>query len=330
MQEVILATARHNAKVDPSLGIWTWEVSVYLFLGGLTAGIMCFAALMVLMRKDTVAPFATNRLALLAPIVLSLGMTTLFLDLEHKLYVFRFYTAFEVTSPMSWGAWILVAIYPISVLQILSTLRVGYPGMAGYAEKLPLFSGVLDLSERFRRPVAGVAIPFAVALGIYTGILLSAFSARPFWNTGVLGPLFLVSGLSTAAALVLLGAREAGEKHLFTRIDLGLIGVELMFVFLLLVNLGTGSGVQIDAAGLVLGGPYTLVFWVLFVTIGLLVPAVLETWEMKGGRALVYAAPILVLFGGYVLRHVTVEAGQFSTWTHYETQYDPALLERLQ
>lgn len=329
MEEVVLATARHNDKIDPTLGIWTWEVSVYLFLGGLTAGIMCFAALMVLMRKDEEAPFATHRLALLAPIVLSLGMTTLFLDLEHKLYVFRFYTAFEVTSPMSWGSWILVAIYPISILQILSTMRVGYPVLAGYAEKLPLVSTVLDLSERFRRQIAFVSIPFAVALGIYTGILLSAFSARPFWNTGVLGPLFLVSGLSTAAALVLLAAREAAEKHLFTRIDLALIGVELMLVFLLLINLGTSSEVQLDAASLVLGGPYTFVFWVLFVTVGLLIPAVLETWEMRGGRALVFMAPILVLFGGYVLRHVTVQAGQLSAWTQYETQYDPALLERL-
>ena len=50
-------------------------------------------------------------------------MTTLFLDLEYKLHVFRFYTSFEPTSPMSWGAWILVLIYPLMIVQILSTLR---------------------------------------------------------------------------------------------------------------------------------------------------------------------------------------------------------------
>ena len=52
-------------------------------------------------------------------------------------------------------------------------------------------------------------------LGVYTAILLSAFSARPFWNTGVLAPLFLVSGLSTAAALVaLLAERPAGVRRI--------------------------------------------------------------------------------------------------------------------
>ena len=42
--EEVLATARYNAKVDPSLGIWTWEIAFYLFLGGMAAGIMLFAA----------------------------------------------------------------------------------------------------------------------------------------------------------------------------------------------------------------------------------------------------------------------------------------------
>ena len=38
-----------------------------------------------------------------------------------------------------------------------------------------------------------------IGLGIYTGILLGAFPSRPFWNSSLLGPLFLVSGLSTGA-----------------------------------------------------------------------------------------------------------------------------------
>ena len=80
---------------------------------------MVFAAVMALLKKDEEAPFASRQLALLAPIVLSAGMTTLFLDLEHKLYVYRFYTSFQIASPMSWGAWILIIVYPVSILQIL-------------------------------------------------------------------------------------------------------------------------------------------------------------------------------------------------------------------
>jgi len=330
MKEELLVTARTNAMIDPSLHIWTWEVAMYLFLGGLTAGIMVFAALMTVLNKDEEAPFATNRLALFAPIVLSLGMTTLFLDLEHKLFVFRFYTSFQITSPMSWGAWILIFIYPISVLQILSTLRNGYGFLAEYVDRFAIGRWLLDKSEQLRRDIAMVAIPFAVALGIYTGILLSAFGARPFWNSGVLGPLFLISGLSTAAALVALIAREHAEKALFTRIDLVLIITEIMLVALFLINLATGSGQQIEALQLVMGGPYTLVFWTLFIGVGLLIPLLLEILEISGiNKSLAILAPVLVLIGGFALRQIVLDAGQESTWTRYPTQYNAELLERV-
>jgi len=330
MTEELLVTARDNALIDPALHIWTWEVAMYLFLGGLTAGVMIFAALMAILKKDEEAPFASTRLALFAPLVLSLGMVTLFLDLEHKPFVYRFYTAFEVTSPMSWGAWILLIIYPVSIMQILSSLRAGMPQIAPVVDRFAVGRWVVDTCEAYRREIAMIAIPFGIALGIYTGILLSAFSARPFWNSGVLGPLFLVSGLSTAAALVALLARQHAEKALFTRIDLLLILAELAFVALFVINLATGSGKQLEALELITGGPHTLVFWVLFVGIGLLIPLLLEMLEIRGivGRVALLA-PVLVLLGGYVLRQVMLDAGQESTWTSYATQYSAEVLDRL-
>ncbi|MBT8104138.1 MAG: polysulfide reductase NrfD [Woeseiaceae bacterium] len=329
--EELLVTARSNELIDPGLHIWTWEVAMYLFLGGLTAGVMVFAAVMALLRKDEEAPFAATQLALLAPIVLSAGMTTLFLDLEHKLYVFRFYTAFQPTSPMSWGAWILLLIYPVATLQILSTLRAGFPVTTPWVDRWAITKAIVDWCEEHRRQIAMVAVPSGVALGIYTGILLSAFSARPFWNTGVLGPLFLVSGLSTAAALVALLSKHEGEKEMFTRIDLGLIAAEIALVGLFLINLATGSAQHIEALHAVTGGPYTMVFWVLFVGIGLIIPLLLEMLEIRGiGKSIAVVAPVLVLIGGYALRQVMLDVGQDSTWTRYESQYSAEILERME
>ena len=329
MVEELLVTARHNYKVDPSLAIWSWEIPVYLFLGGLTAGIMCFAAYAVLRGKSAELPFTHDRFPLWAPVALSVGMTALFLDLEHKLYVFRFYTSFEPASPMSWGAWILVLIYPLMVLQTFSVLRRGYPALAGWIEKLPFGSAALDISEDLRRPVAALVIPLAVGLGIYTGVLLSAFSARPFWNTGLLGPLFLVSGLSTAAALALIGSRLDCEKHFFTRADITLIGIELTFIAMLVINLSTGAAQQLETVNMVLGGDYTVPFWLWFVLPGLLIPIVMEIFEMRGLCRFSLLASLLVLYGGFMLRYLMVEMGQVSTWTDYAVQFDPQLLMRL-
>ncbi len=329
MIEEVLSTVRYNPKVDPVLGIWTWEISVYLFLGGMTAGILCFAAAVHLLKQQHEQPFTAWQLPLWAPIVLSLGMTTLFLDLEYKLHVFRFYTTLQPTSPMSWGSWVLMLVYPLSILLIGATLRNGYPRLAALAERLPLLSPLLDLCERRRTLIAAATLPVGIALGIYTGILLSAFGARPFWNSAILGPLFLVSGLSAAAALVILAARPGTERHRFARVDAGLIALELLLVGLLVVGLASGAQVQFDALALIMGGSYTVPFWVWFVALGLLVPLALELWELRGPHALALLAPLLVLGGGYLLRHLTVELGQLSTWNDYAVQFDPALLERL-
>jgi formate-dependent nitrite reductase membrane component NrfD len=177
--------------------------------------------------------------------------------------------------------------------------------------------------------VAALVIPLAVGLGIYTGVLLSAFSARPFWNTGLLGPLFLVSGLSTAAALALIGSRLDCEKHFFTRADITLIGIELTFIAMLVINLGTGAAQQLETVNMVLGGDYTVPFWLWFVLPGLLIPIVLEIFEMRGICRFSLLASLLVLYGGFMLRYLTVEMGQVSTWTDYAVQFDPQLLLRL-
>ncbi len=330
MLEQLLVSARSNPHVDPIISVWGWEISVYLFLGGLTAGIMFFSALMMILKKDEQAPFAVNGLSLLGPVVLSMGMTTLFLDLSHPLFVWRFYTTFEPTSPMSYGAWILVLFYPVSILQVLSTFRSGYGLLASLVDGFPLVGTVLDWAERYRRAIAWLALPIAVGLGIYTGILLSAFSARPFWNTGLLGPLFLVSGLSTGAALTALIARRHSERRLFTLIDAGLIVVELIVVALLLVNLSTGAALQLEAAGKLLGGSYTVAFWGVFIALGLLLPLILEYFEIRGmARRLAILAPVLVLVGGYVLRVIAVDLGQETTWTHYTSEFNTQLLDRL-
>jgi protein NrfD len=330
MIEEIVITARANPGVDPMLEIWGWEISIYLFLGGLTAGIMFFGALFIILNRDDHARFATRQLPLLAPIALSLGMLMLFLDLERQLWVWRFYTSFQPTSPMSWGSWVLVLIYPFSILLILTYVRQGYPFIARYIERAPYGSWLLDASEELRREIAWGSAILAVFLGIYTGVLLSAFSARPFWNTALLGPLFLVSGLSTAAALAVIGGRKTGECHLFTRIDIGLIILELVIIALLLINLATGGALQQAALGHIVGGEYTGIFWIAFIGLGLILPLIMETVCLRlSTTVMIILPPLLILMGGYLLRDITVEIGQMTSWTQYEQQYNAELLDEI-
>ena len=333
MLEEVLTTARSNPKIDPVMHVWGWEVPIYLDLGGLTAGIMFFAALMILLGRQSETPFVSHKSMLLAPVVLSLGMATLFLDLEYKLHVFRFYTSFQPTSPMSWGSWLLMVVYPLSFLFILATLRRGYPAIAGYVDRFTLGRRLTDISEQFLSPIAALSVLAAVGLGAYTGILLSSLTARPFWNTGLLAPLFLVSGLSTGAAVAVIGGQwvsgHGRETQLFAKFNMALIGLECLLVVFWIINLVTGSGAHQEAARHVLGGEFTMDFWLYFFGFGLIVPLLLYALNLHRQRIWPYLAPLLILYGGFMLRHITVEVGQLTTWIEYSGQFDPSLLERL-
>ncbi len=327
MNEITITTNKIGQPLGTSIEIWNWEVPVYLFLGGITAGILVVAALMIIKNREKEFPVATNKIILAAPVLISLGMLALFLDLSHKLYVWRFYTSFSITSPMSWGAWILVFVYPFSILLILGTFRQGFPVLynkiEAYIKNSPLasfidqFYTVFDFAEKYKTKIAYATLPVGVLLGIYTGILLSSFGARPFWNSALMGPLFLVSGVSTGVALIVILAKDKIEREYFTKIDIGLITVELIILVLFIIGMATSTAQHINAIDLILGGELTPVFWIFIVGIGLSLPAFLEWLELRGGEIPATLPAALVLTGGLFLRFIFVEAGQISSWLGY-------------
>jgi protein NrfD len=303
--------ARHSRLIDPHLHVWGWEIPAYLFLGGMAAGLMFLTSL--LHARHGAEPSRTARwLPLLPPALVSLGMGALFLDLAFKLHVWRFYLAFRWTSPMSWGAWILVVVYPVSVLFGLATL--GEADAALLARRVPLLGGLVPPLRAFalrharRLRIANLVV--GVTLGGYTGVLLSTLGARALWSSALLGPLFLVSGISTGAALAMLLPVAPAERSFLARADVHAIWLEIALLLFFLVGLVTGGADGRAAAGLVLGGPYTAPFWAVVVAAGLVVPSAKEALERRRHLPATAVAPALVLLGGLALRWILVAAGQ--------------------
>lgn len=319
MQEELFTSGRNIPNIDPSLQIWHWPISLYLFLGGLAAGILFFAALFYILNKEKTYPTAVKIISVVPPIALSLGLLALVYDLNHKLYTWQLYTTFRIESPMSWGAWVLLIVTPLSFIWTFSYYREVYPGLES---KLKLFQKFkfLNSFEHFiiknRRHIAYALIPLALILGVYTGILLSAFNARPLWNNAILGPLFLTSGLSTGAAAIILLSKNTAELHLFGKIDLALIVIELALIAHMLMGYYAGSQVQLEAMQLLVGGDFTVMFFGFVVILGLIVPAVLELMELKGYKVPVIVPAMLVLIGGLIFRFVMVEAGQLTRFLY--------------
>lgn len=313
MKEELIVSGRLNERVDPFLHIWGWEIALYLFLGGLAAGVLFFAAFYYLQGKENEYKAAVKWAPLLTPIFLVVGLTALFLDLHHKPYFWQLYTNIKLQSPMSWGAWTLMVVTPLSIIWSATYLKDTFPKW-----RWPF--AWLDFLEAFfkerRREMAWIMVFFSVILGIYTGILLSAFNARPLWNTSILGPLFLVSGLSAGAALIMMMSKNPLERKMFGKLDLVLIGIELFLITHMFMGFFASTQVQIDAASLFMGGDYTLPFWIFVVFLGMIVPAFLEMWELKGKHIPVYLPAVLILFGNIMLRFIMVYAGQASRYLY--------------
>jgi protein NrfD len=310
-----ITNTRHNHLIDPTMHVWGWEIPLYLFLGGVVAGIMILSGIWYLRKGSDKPSVAMGLLPWVAPIAISVGMFFLWLDLEHPLNAWRFYLTFKLTSAMSWGAWILMGVYPVSVLLAWVTTPEEFRApVRERVEGIPLVRKVMEWADGSGNLLARLNILMGASLGIYTGVLLGTMASRPLWNSALLGPLFLVSGLSTGAAFMLLFGLKDSERKQLGRADMGLILVEMVLLGLWMMGLATGGAAAQGALGVIFGGPYTAAFWTLVVALGLLAPLVGEWLEFKHDAVPGKGTAILVLLGGFALRWILVFAGQATGW----------------
>jgi hypothetical protein len=178
--------------------VWSWEVPVYFFIGGLSgmAAAISLAAF-VFHRADigTTAIRVAATGAILSPILLTmdLGRPRLFLNM---LRVFKY------KSPMSVGAWIVFGFSACAIPGVIAIeLHARQIFGGGVDQLLKIVAGILVVGSAF----------WGVLLATYTGVLLGA-TAIPVWFLHrVLLPIhFGTAGLGSAAALLeLIGHRIA-------------------------------------------------------------------------------------------------------------------------
>ncbi|MCK6543789.1 polysulfide reductase NrfD [bacterium] len=307
-----LTHTRMNPMIDPALHIWGWEIPVYLFLGGLVAGFMILSGYFTLKGHHKHDHFSSFYLPHVSLALLSLGMFSLFLDLEHKPYVWRLYTTFEITSPMSWGSWILLLVYPSLLLNTLVRIPEAFSNRIHLFDK---FSERIHAHPYLIKNIGVLNMIVGAILGIYTGVLLSGLAARPLWNSSMLWILFLTSGISAAAAFVHLVTTDSVEREISAKADNAFLIFELFVITLFIVGMLSSAQAQQTAARLILNGPYAAVFWVFVVGCGIIIPLIIQLLAVNHKIQHTPIAPIMVMLGGLILRFVIVYAGQASHWT---------------
>jgi formate-dependent nitrite reductase membrane component NrfD len=236
----LLAQTEHFAG-DPH---WTWWILAYFFFAGLAGGSYFLAAF--LRHWGTPADEAAARLgfyvALPATLVCPLLLT---FDLSKPLRFWHmlvdttpgdFGLNFNTGTPMSVGVWALLVASVFAFVSFVDALvRDG-------KVRIPIVARVTGALVGKVWDVIGAV--FFLFIAGYTGVLI-AVSNQPIWSdTWALGGLFLASGLSGSAALLLLlmryrrdaapsrGFLEIGER-LFAALELVLLAV---FVLTLIDN----------------------------------------------------------------------------------------------
>ena len=314
---------------------WGFPVIAYLFLAGLGAGALTVSASVFLRGGGGGfgnGHFAVARYgALIAPLPVMVGCGLLIFELGsfqagHWFKWLNLYKTITL-SPMSIGTWLLTIFIGISLVYAYTFL--------------PRYASATDKLELLRKAMAWIGMPLGIAVAIYTGILLGAMPARPFWNSPILAMLFLLSSLSTGVAAILLtrallhkGKRDADvqqSSYLLTTSDVLLIGFELVVIFLFIMfayltvgDVGYAVSVILfgDRSIEMFGANLAVLFWLGIVLVGLLIPALVELFyvspkllfqrQFGPPYGIEVAVPVAVLVGGFVLRYVVVVAGQIT------------------
>jgi len=211
--------------------VWTWEVPLYFWFGGMAAG-ASFVALACDMAGDERSARVARKVALGA---LLPSPPLLILDLGRPERFYNMLRIFKPRSPMSMGSWCL------TVFGALGSAAVG-----------------ADLLQR-PRTARGLGAANAVVggyLGSYTGVLLAS-TAVPVWARSrlFLGPIFVSTATLTGAAATRLVLVATGmpkghpTREALGRVESGAMAAELLLSEVNHHHLGRLASVLEDGAG---------------------------------------------------------------------------------
>jgi len=316
---------------------WNWIVAIDLFAAGLSAGAFILSATAYFLGKERYGNI-TRIGAYIAPFPVIIGILALIYDLERPQLFWKLFLTFQPNSVMSLGSWLLLFFSFFSMAHFYLWLPEKYD----YLKIIPaiksnrflsLFKG--DNLTKMRGLVAGFGIPISIGVGIYTGVLLGALTARPFWNNPMLPMLFLISAMMTGSASIcfvgcfIKGFRGMSRENINTNkfmihsIDFTLMVFSIIAIFLFILGLYVSPRSSAEAVYLIMGGEFTLLFWLVVVGVGILLPLALEVYELIphyiGQVELRDHNPWIsgvitasVLIGGFTMRYVVIYAGQMA------------------
>jgi formate-dependent nitrite reductase membrane component NrfD len=283
---------------------WGWLVAIYLFLGGVGAGAYTIAAINGFMGESL--ELSTTVGLLISFPALMIGSAFLLVDLGSPAKAF-------LAGMKPGTSWIARGFWIISIFMVLAFIHFLFHRSGTGTE-----SGVVTL-------ISALGIVFAVLTMAYTGVLLGASKGIPFWRSGVVPVVFVVSALVTGHFSIMLGmalfgegAEVAASLQTMALEAAILVGLEVLAILFFLQAAFKLPDTR-ESAQRILRKQY---FVVGYFVLGLGVPLLLMLLVVFGGAegvaspspAMVMLGAFLGLVGGLILRQGILVCGTLPTW----------------
>ncbi len=285
---------------------WGWLVAVYLFLGGVGGGAYTIAAINSFLGASLELSTALG-LWIAFPALL-IGTLFLLVDLGSPTRAILAGVK-PATSWIARGTWI------ISIFMVLSFLHL----------VLHQFTNVGETSggSTLINIIAVAGIVFAIGTMAYTGILLGASKGIPFWRSGIVPVLFVISATVTGHFAIMLGMAFFGDTASlvmpFKTMALeavGLVVLEILAILFFLQAAFRQPDPRESAERILRKRMFVIGYFIL----GLAVPFVLmlsvyfsRVEAGSGVTATVIIGAILGLAGGLILRQTVLICGALPT-----------------
>ena len=284
--------------------VWGTPHVFAIFLIVAASGALNVASIGTVFGKKMYKPL--GRLSgLLALALLIGGLAVLVLDLGRPDRLIVAMTTYNFKSIFAWNIYLYVGFIAVVVVYLWMQME--------------------RRMNRYARAAGMVAFLWRLALTTGTGSIFGFLVAREAYDSAIMAPLFIAMSFSFGLAaylLVLLAACRGSERELGDVVlqRLGrLLGVFVAVVLYFtavqhLTNLYAAEHMGVERFILLDGGVYTLLFWVVQVIVGGLIPLVLLFRSPSSGSAnpdrRVALACALIIIGGFAQIYVIVIGGQ--------------------
>ncbi|MFH1735418.1 MAG: NrfD/PsrC family molybdoenzyme membrane anchor subunit [bacterium] len=277
---------------------WSWHIAVYLFLGGVGGGAYTIGAINSFMGEG-LALSTTVGLWIAFPCLL-VGSMFLIADLGSPSKAIL-----AAMKPKT--SWIARGTLIITSFMILSFLHL-------------VLNQFTDVRGPIITLISVLGILTAVGTMAYTGILLGASKGIPFWRTGAVPVVFVVSATVTGHFAIMLGVTlfdigtEVVEPLKTMALEAAVLVVLEVLAILFFLQAAFNQPDPRESASRILHKK--MFVWGYFI-LGLAVPLVLMIVLYTSAPpvlALAAVGALLGLIGGLILRQAVLICGALPTW----------------